>query len=124
MSYSDSIQALIKKYGIILIVFYLFNQFLAGPLSNWIAGLMDESTGVALYKYSLTLSISLILVSLILAFITLSDTQNDKLRWLIFFVTAVVPTAGIVFLIIWKMNQLIQEKGLIAESGKGPEELQ
>ena len=107
------LKQLIQKYGLILIAFFILNQFAIAGMAAWIVDLIypaEKELPLSFQRsYAAIISISSILLNSIIALITLSDSRKQDLRWLIFFVTLVAPSVGVVFLIISKM---IEDKGV------------
>jgi hypothetical protein len=110
---NPDLKQLIQKYGLILIAFFILNQFAIAGMAAWIVDLIyptEKELPLSFQRsYAAIISLSSILLNSIIALITLSDSRKQDLRWLIFFVTLVAPSVGVVFLIISKM---IENKGV------------
>ncbi len=102
---SSELKSLLKKYGIILIVFFILNNFIVGGLASWISNLIypDNFPNTFGRTYSLIVSSVSILINSLIAVITLADTRKSDLRWLIFFITLVAPSVGVIFLFVSKL---------------------
>lgn len=101
---TNNLKSLIQKYGIILIIFFLLNQFIHLGLVGWLTEVLyaNEIGGRMLSSRANAILFSLVSIALnsIIAIVTLSDSKKIQLRWLIFFVTLLAPAIGVVFLLL------------------------
>lgn len=105
---STQVIRLLKKYSIVLIVFYILSRL--GMNVALISYYKYFSVEHALmYKNIISLITELILISMnfVVAILLLFDTNSSSsLRWLIFVLCLVSPWVAVPFLIMWKLVEV------------------
>ena len=105
---SDNILRLLKKYGVILIVFELLTRFgLTYIISFYYRTFPIEDLSTLNDLNSTISAITYLSCELVIALIMLNDLDKNKtLTWVIIGLTFFTPWISIVFLLIWKVVDL------------------